>query len=90
MEKGHVSFEYNHAAREALTQEDWDFEALLTIKWKGRGGWIEMEIPKGVIRELLKKQKPWIEVARRVIIEEEMRRQQRGEQSPSVAEMPSN
>ena len=32
-----------------------------------------IEIPLGVIRELLKKQKQWRDVARCLIIEEEMR-----------------
>ena len=88
-EKGHVSFEHGRAAREALAREGWGFESLPTIEWEGRGGWIAMEIPPGVIRELLKKQKPWRDVSRRLMIEEEMRRQ-RGDNTPSVVELGSD
>ena len=87
-EKGHISFEHGRTARETLAREGWGFESLPTIEWEGRGGWIAMEIPPGVIRELLKKQKPWRDVARRLMIEEEMRRQ-RGDKSPSVVELGS-
>ena len=88
-EKGHVSFEHGRVAREALAREGWGFESLPTIEWEGRGGWIAMAIPPGVIRELLKKQKPWRDVARRLMIEEEMRRQ-RGDNTPSVVELGSD
>ena len=84
--KGHISHEHRRVAQEALAQEGWGFEALPTIKLEGRGGWKAMGIPPGVVRELLKKQKAWCDVAKHVIIEKEMRRQQ-GDKTLSVAEV---
>ena len=68
-----------------LSQEGWGFQQLYLIKEKE---WLSMGLPRDLRVMVLKKQKEWIAVATRVMIEEEVQRQQQSRAS-SVDEVSS-
>ena len=71
---GHTSPELNEATRDALIREGWGFSQLRKIEVTD---WVEMGVPKGLRGMIREKQKDWRAVATRVMIEDEVQRQQR-------------